>query len=35
MEDKAMEVTLDPEFGECKEPTSEDPNIYFDLLQTK
>lgn len=35
LEDKAVKITLDPDYGECTEPDWAEPDTYIDLSQTK
>lgn len=35
LDDKAVKITLDPDFGECTEPDWAEPDTYIDLSQTK
>lgn len=35
LEDKAVKITLDPDYGECTEPDWAEPTTYIDLSQTK
>ena len=35
LDDKAVKITLDPDFGECTEPDWAEPDTYVDLSQTK